>query len=216
MSIRSSGGANSGESRLPNFRLIKLSPRDIKFCRCCSRNCDESRASPVASRLSLAAYIHVPRPSSAFLRRNAFENSSFVSPAGGAHLELAEIREASRRRALIGPSRGFSPVNGATTMVEETDGMRGGRRRKSKTGTEVTPSAVRAARGGGAEWRKKLGENAKCNPRSRRGGRGCRVQQRRQETMQPSRHRYQALPPLFLSQPRCVCWVDLCVDARRW
>lgn len=38
LSVYPSVGANSAESRFPNFRLIKLSLLDIKFCRCCSRN----------------------------------------------------------------------------------------------------------------------------------------------------------------------------------
>lgn len=89
--------------------------------------------------------------------------------------------------------RGFSPVNGGG-VGEETGGIKGVRGWEKEERTQRRSPYWRG-------WRKKHDENAKCNPQSRRCNRARCVQQRRQETMQPSQLRALIeLPPTI--QPR--------------
>jgi len=102
-----SASANSAESRLPNFRLIKLSLLDIKFCRCCSRN-----AMNRERRLCFAS--SCPPPSFSSIRvslcGNAFENlPSLYPPASSVSPESSSNSRKSAEQlggwAFIGPPR---------------------------------------------------------------------------------------------------------------
>lgn len=132
---------------------------------------------------------------------NAFENLPSLCPSASCRfprvtLELAEIRGTTWGDGFLLDLRGFSPVNGGEV----------GRERAKRRGREEEERTQRRSpywRG----WWKKQGENAKCNPQSRRCSRSMcgnvgRKQCSRHSTAPLSSYRQPSTPGIFRRFPR--------------
>ena len=153
--------ANSAKSRLPNFRLIKLSLPDIKFCRCCSwdamnRECRLCIVLSLLPSLASPTFPVAPR----FSLRKPIWKFTLALPSCVLHilrvtLELVEIRGttwgmgfywtsvASRRSMTVKSTR-----KGKATMVRGKKDVSGGGRLIGGDGgrnTAKTLSAIHRA-----------------------------------------------------------------------